>query len=223
MKAGEEEAVRFVCVLVLLALSRARAGPVYFGRVADRAPEGTAVIGFTLPGGVSCPVVLRGERSEDFSLSSSSADGRGLLLRTTKTLERVVKASYVLRAMRDPGCSGARDAVTVRVDLLPGGRRRRDASGEPHYTVALQEGARPGDVVFTVPDERFIARRFEVLADGGGAVRVQRDSGRVYLARALTAPTHVTLKVHNARGEADLNSVHCDQSFWFYGPLVLHV
>uniref|UniRef100_W5L865 Si:dkey-22o22.2 n=1 Tax=Astyanax mexicanus TaxID=7994 RepID=W5L865_ASTMX len=100
---------------------------------------------------------------------------------------------------------GGKDAGTgtARGDTLTGGsrRQRRDVSGELHYTVALAEGARSGDVVFTVPDERFTERRFEALADGGGAVRVQRDSGRVYLLRALSAPTHITLKVQNARGD----------------------
>uniref|UniRef100_A0A3B4CXY3 Uncharacterized protein n=1 Tax=Pygocentrus nattereri TaxID=42514 RepID=A0A3B4CXY3_PYGNA len=203
MAPQEGKLLRFVWPLLLIAvhpLSLARADPpLYYGHVVDGAPAGTAVAGLVLPGGGACRGALRGERSEDFSLSTS-ADGRGLLLRSAKTLERELKASYLLHALLQ-GCPGTGDAVTVRVDVLPGGRRRREVTGEPHYTVALAEGARPGDAVFTVPDERFTERRFEVLADGGGAVRVQRDSGRVYLARALTAPTYVTLKVHNARGD----------------------
>lgn len=90
-----------------------------------------------------------------------------------------------------------------------GGRRPRAVSEELSYTVALSEYAEAGDVIFTVPDQKFEEKRFEVLSpEAGSPVRVERETGRVYLTHQLTSSLQVVVKIRNARGkEALLASV----------------
>lgn len=82
-------------------------------------------------------------------------------------------------------------------------RRSRDLSEELTYTVNVPDQARVGDLVFTVPDRRFGQRQFEVIPEADSPVRIERDSGRMYLTRGLHAPFHVLVRVHNLRGKRD--------------------
>ncbi|XP_053349522.1 neural-cadherin [Clarias gariepinus] len=81
-------------------------------------------------------------------------------------------------------------------------RTPRAVSEELSYTVALSEYAEAGDVIFTVPDQKFEEKRFESLSpEAGSAVRVERETGRVYLMHQLTSSTQLVVKILNARGD----------------------
>lgn len=83
------------------------------------------------------------------------------------------------------------------------GRRTRAVSEELSYTVSLSEYAEAGDVIFTVPDQKFEEKRFELLSpEAGSPVRVERETGRVYLMHKLISSIQVVLKILNARGKA---------------------
>lgn len=83
------------------------------------------------------------------------------------------------------------------------GRRVRAVTEELRYTVALSEYAEAGDVIFTVPDHKFEQKRFELLSpEASSPVRVERDTGRVYLMHRLTSSIQVLVKILNARGKA---------------------
>lgn len=82
-------------------------------------------------------------------------------------------------------------------------RRVRAVSEKLSYIVALSEYAGAGDVIFTVPDHKFEEKRFELLSpEAGSPVRVERDTGRVYLMHRLTSSVQVVVKILNARGKA---------------------
>ncbi|TTA40571.1 Neural-cadherin [Bagarius yarrelli] len=82
-------------------------------------------------------------------------------------------------------------------------RRTRAVSEDLSYTVALSEYAEAGDVIFTVPDQKFEKKRFELLSpEAGSPVRVEWESGRVYLLHKITSSIQVVVKILNARGEA---------------------
>ncbi|XP_027005788.2 neural-cadherin [Tachysurus fulvidraco] len=82
------------------------------------------------------------------------------------------------------------------------GRSRRAVSGELSYTVKLSEYAEAGDVIFTVQDQKFEEKRFELLSpESGSSVRVERETGRVYLTHKLTVSIQVVVKILNARGD----------------------
>lgn len=85
------------------------------------------------------------------------------------------------------------------------GRRARAVSEELSYTVALSEYAEAGDVIFTVPDQKFEEKRFELLSPKlGSPLRVERETGRVYLMHQLTSSIQVVVKILNAKGKATL-------------------
>ncbi|XP_062848374.1 neural-cadherin [Trichomycterus rosablanca] len=80
-------------------------------------------------------------------------------------------------------------------------RRSRAVSEEHYYTVTLSEHTRVGNVIFNVPDQKFEEKRFEVVSvEVGSPVRLDRETGRVYLTHELTSSTEVVVKVQNARG-----------------------
>ncbi|KAM7421624.1 hypothetical protein PAMA_015667 [Pampus argenteus] len=79
-------------------------------------------------------------------------------------------------------------------------RRPRALSEELSYTVSVPDHVRVGDLVFTVPDQRFEQRWFEVISEADSPVQIERDSGRLYLARSLREPAEVAVKIHNLRG-----------------------
>lgn len=96
------------------------------------------------------------------------------------------------------------DPVFLRVNVRCSRRARRrprNLSEELIYIVTVPDHARVGDLVFTVPDQRFEQRRFEVISDTDSPVQLERESGRVYLARSLQEPSEVRVKIQNRRGK----------------------
>uniref|UniRef100_A0AAY4BAX3 Uncharacterized protein n=1 Tax=Denticeps clupeoides TaxID=299321 RepID=A0AAY4BAX3_9TELE len=91
--------------------------------------------------------------------------------------------------------------VAVTPAVLAKARSPRAASEDVRYAVTVPEGARAGDVVFTIPDQRFERRWFEPVPRPGSPVQVERDSGRVFLSQRLTAGAEVAVKVRSARGD----------------------
>lgn len=80
-------------------------------------------------------------------------------------------------------------------------RRPRALSEELTYTVTVPDHVRVGDLVFTVPDQRFEQRWFEVMSEADSPVQIERDSGRLYLARSLREPAEVVVKIQNLGGK----------------------
>ncbi|XP_044062896.1 neural-cadherin [Siniperca chuatsi] len=80
-------------------------------------------------------------------------------------------------------------------------RRPRALSEELTYTVTVPDHVRVGDLVFTVPDQKFEQRWFEVMSEADSPVQIERDSGRLYLARSLREPAEVVVKIQNVRGD----------------------
>ncbi|XP_030606404.1 neural-cadherin [Archocentrus centrarchus] len=80
-------------------------------------------------------------------------------------------------------------------------RMPRALSEELTYTVTVPDHVRVGDLVFTVPDQRFDQRWFEVISEADSPVQIERDSGRLYLARSLHEPAEVVVKIQNLRGD----------------------
>ncbi|XP_014825124.1 PREDICTED: neural-cadherin-like [Poecilia mexicana] len=96
------------------------------------------------------------------------------------------------------------DPVFLRVDVRGSGRARRRPralSEDLSYTVTVPDHIRVGDLVFTVPDQRFDQRWFEVISEADSPVQIERDSGRLYLARSLREPAEVVVKIQNLRGD----------------------
>ncbi|XP_008429010.1 neural-cadherin isoform X1 [Poecilia reticulata] len=96
------------------------------------------------------------------------------------------------------------DPVFLRVDVRGSGRARRRPralSEDLSYTVTVPDHIRVGDLVFTVPDQRFNQRWFEVISEADSPVQIERDSGRLYLARSLREPAEVVVKIQNLRGD----------------------
>lgn len=81
------------------------------------------------------------------------------------------------------------------------GRRPRALSEELTYSVSVPDHVRVGDLAFTVPDQRFEQRWFEVISEADSPVQIERDSGRLYLARSLREPAEVVVKIQNLRGK----------------------
>lgn len=105
------------------------------------------------------------------------------------------------------------EPVFLRVNVRRSGGARRTTRALPQdltYMVTVPDHVRVGDLVFTVPDQRFEQRWFEVMSGADAPVQIERDSGRLYLARALRGPAEVLVKIQNARGEL---------ARWSPGPL----
>ncbi|XP_067093535.1 neural-cadherin [Osmerus mordax] len=80
-------------------------------------------------------------------------------------------------------------------------RRPRAVSEELFYTVTVFEDVKVGDMIFTVPDQKFEKRWFEVISEADSPVQIERDSGRLFLAHRLESPAEVMVKIQNLRGE----------------------
>uniref|UniRef100_A0A3B4Z992 Neural-cadherin-like n=1 Tax=Stegastes partitus TaxID=144197 RepID=A0A3B4Z992_9TELE len=96
------------------------------------------------------------------------------------------------------------DPVFLRIDVRRSNRARRRPralSEELTYTVTVPDHVRVGDLVFTVPDQRFDQKWFEVISEADSPVQIERDSGRLYLARSLREPAEVVVKIQNLRGD----------------------
>ncbi len=215
------------CLLILfLAISNVHSA-VFYGQIEEGAPAGTVVAGFLFPLGDKCKelnlaalkTVLTGEDSSDFSLEY--LDNAEFVLKTTKTFDRESKSSYTVSA-RLPRCSKTAEEVSVKIEILHKNnnarqfnitdrieiltevksrvRKPRTVSEEVSYTVTVSEDVKVGDFIFTVPDQKFEKKWFEVVSDGTSPVQMERDSGRVYLAYRLMSPAEVMVKIHNMRG-----------------------
>ncbi|XP_037639446.1 LOW QUALITY PROTEIN: neural-cadherin [Sebastes umbrosus] len=96
------------------------------------------------------------------------------------------------------------DPVFLRVTVLRSSRahrRPRALTEELTYTVTVPDHGTVGDLVFTVPDQKFEQRWFEVMSVADSPVQIERDSGRLYLARSLREPAEVLVKIHSRRGD----------------------
>lgn len=121
----------------------------------------------------------------------------GSLLGVSQVLARL----YV-KDSGDVALMGAPVFLRVNVRRSSRARRRpRALSEELTYTVTVPDHSRVGDLVFTVPDQRFEQRWFEVISEADSPVQIERDSGRLYLARSLREPAEVMVKIQNLRGK----------------------
>ncbi|XP_061573337.1 neural-cadherin, partial [Cololabis saira] len=97
------------------------------------------------------------------------------------------------------------EPVFLRVSVRASGgarRRPRALTEDVTYTVTVPDRVRVGDLVFTVPDLRFDRRWFEVISEADSAVvQVERESGRLYLARSLREPAEVVVKIQSLTGD----------------------
>ncbi|XP_029306921.1 neural-cadherin [Cottoperca gobio] len=94
--------------------------------------------------------------------------------------------------------------VLLRVNVRRSSRAQRKPRAlteELTYTVSVPDHVRVGDLVFTVPDQKFEQCWFEVISEADSSVQIERDSGRMYLARSLREPAEVVVKIHNFRGD----------------------
>lgn len=104
------------------------------------------------------------------------------------------------------------EPVFLRINVRRSDRARRmprALSEELTYTVTVPDHVRVGDLVFTVPDQRFNQRWFEVISEADSPLQIERDSGRLYLARSLREPAEVVVKIQNLRGKKILVFFSC--------------
>lgn len=221
------------CLLIILLAFANADSTLFYGHIEESAPPGTVVAGFTFPLGDKCKedklaglkTVLTGEDSSDFSLEYLG--NTGFVLKTTETFATDSKLSYTVSA-RLPRCNRTTEEVTVKIKILQkddktrqfnepsvrtevidvksGVRKPRAVSEEVSYTVTVSEDVKVGDLIFTVPDQKFEKKWFEVVSEGNSPIQMERDSGRVYLAHRLVSATEVMVKIHNMRGMLALKS-----------------
>ncbi|RXN00156.1 hypothetical protein EOD39_10161 [Acipenser ruthenus] len=79
-------------------------------------------------------------------------------------------------------------------------RKMRAVSEEMFYAVSVAEDMKVGDLIFIVPGLKFGKKWFEVISDADSPVRIERDSGKLYLARRLQSDTDVVVKIQNLKG-----------------------
>lgn len=98
------------------------------------------------------------------------------------------------------------EPVTLHLDVrrpaLSRVRRPRAVSEELLYTVTVADDVKVGDMIFTVPDQKFDKKWFEVISESDSPVQIERDSGRLYLAHRLKSPAEVMVKIQNLRGKS---------------------
>ena len=128
--------------------------------------------------------------------------GQVRLLGSLRGLRQVTLRLYV-KDGGDVALVGDPVLLRVRVQRHRSSRRRPRALSETlSYTVTVPDHVRVGDLVFTVPDQRFQQRWFEVMSEADSPVQIERDSGRLYLASNLREPAEVTVKIQNRRGKS---------------------
>lgn len=214
------------CFLIILIAIPFVHSTVFYGQTEENAPPGTVVAGFLFPLEDKCKksnlpgleTVLTGENSSDFSLEY--LDNTGFVLKTTKTFDVKSKSSYTLIA-RLPPCIAEEVAVKIEIldkndntrlfnvttdiidiltDVKSRVRKPRAVSEAVSYTVIVSEDVKVGDLIFTVPEQKFEKKWFEVVSDGHSPIQIERDLGRVYLAHRLMSTAEVMVKIHNMRG-----------------------
>ncbi|XP_051921985.1 neural-cadherin [Hippocampus zosterae] len=130
--------------------------------------------------------------------------GQVTLAGSLRGLSRVTTRLYVKDGGEEPLVGGP---VVLEVLVRRSGRthsakrKSRALAEEVTYAVSIPDQAGIGDLVFTVPDRRFEQRWFEVSSDADSPVQIERDSGRVFLARRLPEPAEVMVKIHKRRGD----------------------
>uniref|UniRef100_A0AAV2MF20 Cadherin domain-containing protein n=1 Tax=Knipowitschia caucasica TaxID=637954 RepID=A0AAV2MF20_KNICA len=125
--------------------------------------------------------------------------GQVLLVDSVHGLQRVT-ARLCVRDDADVPRTGEPVFLHVHVrSVAEHARRRRALLEELTYSVRVPEKVRVGQLLFTLPEPRFQQRRVELLS--ASTVTVERDTGRMYLARALSRDEEVTVRVHNLREE----------------------
>nr|XP_057909277.1 neural-cadherin isoform X1 [Doryrhamphus excisus] len=125
--------------------------------------------------------------------------GQVRLVGSLRGVSTVTARLYVRDGGDEPLVGGP---VFLHVVVLRRSRRsKRTLSEEMAYSVTVPDQAGIGDLVFTVPDQKFEQRWFEVISEGDSPVQIERDSGRVYLASSLQEPTEVLVKVQKHRGD----------------------
>ncbi|KAJ0066402.1 hypothetical protein NL108_013060 [Boleophthalmus pectinirostris] len=125
--------------------------------------------------------------------------GQVLLVDSLLGLERITARVFVEDDGEPPR---AGEPVFLHVNVRSGPpttRTRRALLEELTYTVKVPARVRVGQLLFTLPP-RFEQRRVELLSSAA-PVTVERDTGRIYLARTLTRDEEVTVRVHNLRGQ----------------------
>lgn len=95
--------------------------------------------------------------------------------------------------------------VSVRQKQRGERRPRSLSAAERSFSVAVPEGMRVGELLFTVPDRSFQRRRFQLLPEDETEppVQIEPDSGRLFLARNLQEPTEVLVKILDLEGEGE--------------------
>ncbi|XP_037129929.1 neural-cadherin [Syngnathus acus] len=130
--------------------------------------------------------------------------GQVTLVGSLRGLSRVTTRFYVKDGGKEPLVGGpvVLEVLVRRSERTkPAKRRSRALAEEVTYAVSVPDQAGVGDVVFTVPDRRFEQRWFEVISEADSPVQIERDSGRVFLARSLPEPAEVMVKIHKHRGD----------------------
>lgn len=95
------------------------------------------------------------------------------------------------------------DPVFLHLNVQRSGspRKPRAVREDVALSVSVPQQAARGDLLLTVPDQRFQQRWFQMLSEADSPVQIERDSGRVYLTRGLLEPAEVLVKIHNSRGK----------------------
>ncbi|MGH0160427.1 UNVERIFIED_CONTAM: hypothetical protein FKN15_039322 [Acipenser sinensis] len=78
-------------------------------------------------------------------------------------------------------------------------RKMRAVSEEMFYAVSVAEDMNVGDLIFIVPGLKFEKKWFEVISDADSPVRIERDSGKLYLTQRLQSATDVVVKIQNLK------------------------
>lgn len=150
--------------------------------------------------------------------------GQVMLVHSLETVNNTTALVYA-RDQRDD--SAESEPLALHIDVqrtVPKVRKPRAVSEDLFYTVTVSEDVKIGDMVFTVPDQKFDKKWFEVISEADAPVQIERDSGRLYLAQRLKSTTEVVVKIQNMRGKkpSTTNSPNHPQRCTHLFMFVLH-
>lgn len=128
--------------------------------------------------------------------------GQVMLVNSLKNVKNITTRIYA----RDQGdASLESEPLVLHIDVhraVPSKvRKPRAVSEDLFYTVTVSEDVKIGDMVFTVPDQKFEKKWFEVMSEADAPVQIERDTGRLYLAQRLKSTAEVVVKIQNMRGK----------------------
>lgn len=134
--------------------------------------------------------------------------GQVMLVSSLKNLKNITTRIYA----RDQGDESLdSEPLVLHIDVhrtVPSKvRKPRAVSEDLFYTVTVSEDVKIGDMIFTVPDQKFEKKWFEVISEADTPVQIERDTGRLYLAQRLKSTTEVVVKIQNMRGKNTFNSL----------------